>query len=203
MRNTYTRLKLERLVQIMDDISTRSEGKAEYKCLVDYLQALRVKMQELIQHFAAKNSSGRLGTIDRTKCKSEVFDLFYKIFDALELNCNNDPFYIEFLGLELQSTTRKAKEVTVFGGKPTIKSVKNTFEFGQLQVELEPVSGVHIYGIEWSADGGVTRHNGQYSAEPTLTIKVTPHSEIMVWAFAVGNVDEKSELSEPMIARSL
>jgi hypothetical protein len=65
------------------------------------------------------------------------------------------------------------------------------------------VEGAHIYGIEWSADAGVTRQNGQYSAEPNLTIKVTPHSEIMVWAFAVGNVSEKSELSEPVLARSL
>jgi hypothetical protein len=196
-------MKNEKLEQTKEDICNRAENNGDYKCIHAFLSPLRNKMQVYQQLVATKNSTGKLGTIDRAKCKSELFEIFNDIFNALERNCNGDPDFITFLGLVLQTPTRKMKEPVVFGGKPTIKTAKNTYQVGQLQIELEPVSGVVVYGIEWSADGGVTRHNGQYSAEPNLTIKVAPHSEIMVWAFAVGNVDEKSEMSEPMIARSL
>jgi hypothetical protein len=202
MRSLYNRMKLEPLVQTIEDLSTRAEAKDVYKCIMALLPALREKKQEYIQHFASKNSTGKLGTIDRNKCKSELFDLLDDVFDLLERNCNGDADFITYLGLELRSGSRTTKKV-VFGGRPTIVSAKNTNQIGELDVQLAPVSGAHIYGFEWSADGGINRQNGQYSIETNMTIKVAPHSEIMVWAFAVGNVNEKSELSEPMLARSL
>jgi hypothetical protein len=199
-RSLAKRQRGDTMVRTCTNIFTTVNENAVYKPIQPLMPMLQDKTNTYQTCLATKQMTGELGTENRDACLADLVECLDLVFDALDTNNEGDPTYITRLGLTCQKTTRSNVEMK---GEPVILSAQNTKKFGQIAIKMEKMEGARCFGFEWSDDGGKTRHNGQYSFTLTPTLKVTPHSEIMVWAFGLGNGDEKSELSNPIICRSL
>jgi hypothetical protein len=199
-RSLVTRQKGDTMVRTCTNIVTVVNEKAEYKPIVSLMPMLQDKTNLYQTCLATKQMTGEIGTEDRDACLADLIVCLNLVFDALDANNDGDPTYITRLRLECKKTTRSSVDMK---GEPVIASAQSTLKYGQIAVKMEKMEGVRCYGFVWSDDGGKTQQNGQYSFTLTPMLKVTPHSEIMIWAFGLGNGDVKSELSDPIICRSL
>jgi hypothetical protein len=200
LRSLYYAKRGDNLLQTIEVLITKGESKPEYKPIIVAFPMLREKASTYQQCINQKLMTGQVGTTDRKLCLKDLMTNLYSVFDLIEANCNNNADYILNLGLECHKEGRSSN---VLKGVPSFKMATNTTVPGQIDVKLNGLDGATNYGFIWSDDGGATRHNGQYSSTLTATLNVTPHSEIKIWVFALGKRNSKSELSEPIVCRSL
>lgn len=196
-RTSWRSLTIYKLPNYANNVVNRTKDEPRYDPLREKLLKLDAKSKALSAVLDNTMIKGQLAKTAKQNAKNELYDALESVAIGLE-DYANDAMYILEAGMEIQlQPTRKEGELLAV----TKVTASSNGQKGQAIVQFicprEQRSQVQTFGVEWSDDNGVTRHNGTYkNSERILMTGLPNRKDIRFWVCCIGTHGRKSEWSD-------
>ncbi len=187
------------LAQFAVNVLTRMKGNPKFASLKNHVEIdLQAAVDRFAQALQEAADGSRTRIAEKRVCRQELLNVLERIAVQLTVVADGDEATILDAGFNPRRRPG-GQRLDASPEQVTGLRASSGYRPGEVLLEYNVAARARMYGVEWSADQGVSWHNGIYpSARRAVVTGLPIRQEVWFRVFALGTQQRKGAPSAPL-----